>query len=69
MCDISVKEVTSSDEPTENDHLHLQLPSFLRSYMVNFNSLFSSLPNFIVQIYFHHFLCVVLFDQTAVRKS
>jgi len=38
---MTVKGFTRSDEPTENYHLNLQLPSALRSFIVNFSSLFS----------------------------
>lgn len=37
---VYVKEVTCSDEPTENYHTILQLPSALRSILVPFSSVF-----------------------------
>ncbi len=37
----NVKEVVRSDEPTENDQLHLQFRLALQSFIVTFSSLFS----------------------------
>ncbi len=56
QCD-NVKGVARSDEPTENYHLNLQLPSTLPSFIVSFSSLARSFP---VSVHSHHFHTVIL---------